>query len=95
MMDGSGYDSLTGISPLVYMAKRVDPAAPMDEAVRSPHVMMVGVDPDDPRPPWEIAAEQAGRMAVQRRQDRARYMAQAGHGFVAATAPAKRRDDKN
>jgi hypothetical protein len=83
MMDGSGYDSLTGILPVVYMAKRVDPAAPANEVVKSPHFMMVGVDPDDPRPPWVIAAEQAGRMAAQRQRDRARYMAEAGIGVVA------------
>jgi len=83
MMDGSAYDSLTGISPVVFVAKRVVPALPVDEATRSPHIMMVGVDPDDPRPPWEIAAEQGGRMAAQRRRDRARYMAEAGIGVVA------------
>jgi hypothetical protein len=78
MMDGGGYDSLTGILPVVYMAKRVDPAAPANEVVKSPHFMMVGVDPDDPRPPWVIAAEQAGRIAAQRQRDRDRYMAEAG-----------------
>lgn len=68
MMDGSGYDSHTGIVPVVVTAKRFDPTSTDEEAVKSPQVMMVGVDPDDPRPPWIVGAAEAGALAAQRRE---------------------------
>lgn len=72
MMDGTGYDSMTGIVPLVVTAKRFDPNSVGDETVTSPHLMMVGVDPGDPRPPYEVAAAHLGTLATQRREAMAR-----------------------
>ena len=77
MLDGSGYDALTGISPVVVMvAKRIDPTALREETVRSPHFMMFGVEPDDPRPSWLFSAEQTTQMALRRRQEMARILAE-------------------
>ncbi len=68
MMDGTGYDASARTIPLVVMAKRFDPALSVDpRAVNPSGIMMLGVAPDDPRPPWEIAAEHLGRLSVQRR----------------------------
>ena len=83
MMDGSGYDTLTGISPVVFLAKSTNSDRSADEKAKSPHFMMFGTDPDDPRPSWVIVAEQAAMMAKQRHRDSARYLAEAGHGIVA------------
>jgi hypothetical protein len=83
MMDGSGYDALTGIHPVAVMAKRLGEDEPGEPAVRNPHMMMVGIDPDDPHPPWAIAAEHAAMMAAHRRRITARRMAENGVGPVA------------
>jgi hypothetical protein len=83
MMDGSGYDSFTAITPIVYTAKKIDPTTAEEGTVKSPHIMMFGVDPDDPRPSWLLGAEQAGRLIAQRRRDRTRYLAELGLGVVA------------
>ncbi len=66
MSDGTGY--LGGlVAPIGFLARRYDPAIMPGDWIESPQMLVVGLDPDDPRPPWEVAAEQAGTLAGQRR----------------------------
>lgn len=58
---------LIGIVPMVITAKKFDPNSTNAEMVRSPHIMMIGFDPDDARPPWKVSGEHAGVLAARRR----------------------------
>lgn len=68
MSDGTGH--LGGlVAPIMFSARRFDPKAKPGDWIESPLILVVGLDPDDPRPPWEMAGEQAGILAGQRRMD--------------------------
>ena len=61
MSDGSGY--IPGIlAPIAVFALRYQPEGDRAPAITSPHSLVLGLDPDDPRSPWEAAAEHAGML---------------------------------
>ncbi|MBL7240756.1 hypothetical protein ACOZ4Y_11485 [Komagataeibacter rhaeticus] len=65
MMDGSSYD---GHVPLVHVAKRIRTDSMESDKIDSSRMIMTGVDPNDPRSPMQVAAQEAARFAVERRR---------------------------
>ena len=65
MSDGSGFVNLGDLKPIVVTGRRYSNT---DALLRDPRFMNVGLDPDDPRPPWVVAAAEAGALAAARRR---------------------------
>ncbi len=61
MSDRSSYSVARRSPTLVITGSRFDPnAKDAPPVISDPRFMVVAVDPSDPRPHWEVAAEQAG-----------------------------------
>ena len=66
MTDGSGYDFSDNM-PIVCTGKRIKPSE--SEPINGhPQMLMIGVDPEDPTPPWEAAAAEMGRLLAKRHE---------------------------
>ena len=72
MMDGSGYD-FSDDMPIVCMGKRIKPNENEPTSGNS-QMLMVGVDPGDPRSPWEAATAEMGRLSAKRHAARQRVV---------------------
>jgi hypothetical protein len=68
MTDGSRYDGLSGIHPIAVTAKKFDQNTPNSKSIANPQIMMIGIDPAEMRPPWEVASAEMGALAAQRRE---------------------------
>jgi hypothetical protein len=59
MSDGSGHAGPM-LAPYFIMGRRFKPGESPVPWIDSPRSLVLGVDPDDPRPPHELAAGQMG-----------------------------------
>lgn len=67
MSDGSAY--VEGLlAPIAICGRRYEASKKPEVWLDSPHSLVLGLDPDDPRPAWLMAAEQAGFLASRRRK---------------------------
>jgi hypothetical protein len=69
MTDGSRYDGLSGIHPIVVTAKKFDSNEPNSKSIANPQIMMIGIDPAEMGTPWEVAAAEMGALAARRREE--------------------------
>lgn len=72
MTDGSGYDFSDNM-PIICTGKRIKPSE-SEPTSGHPQVLMVGVDPGDPTPPWEAAAAEMGRLLAKQHAARQRLI---------------------
>jgi hypothetical protein len=75
MTDGSGYDFSNNMAvvPIVCVGKRIS-LSDRDPSPGHPQILMVGVDPGDPTPPWLAAAAEMARLAAKRDAARRRLI---------------------
>jgi hypothetical protein len=66
MSDGTGFSNLGPVVPIVYTARKFSGADDPDPFEGHPQIVVVGVDPNDPRPAYEVGAAYAGAMASRR-----------------------------
>ena len=62
MSDGSAYGGRI-LAPCFLSGQRYEPGKEAAAWLDSPHFLVVGLDPEDPRPHWELAAAQMGMLA--------------------------------
>ncbi len=67
MSDGSAYGGLL-LAPFYISGQRYVPGKRTERWLDSPHSLVLGLDPEDPRTTWEMAAAQAGMLMARRRR---------------------------